>query len=218
MLPSGERKDGQILCSAGRSGPRGISAVERGDLGREVSRLQGDALGGSGDANGKCALFSGLKRGGIRFQREFEEHHTSPASVRFVARNAHFGGAGIETRWRQDRQRFRRRGKYERRVAVDLNSVLVGVTAEAMALQFKAIAQRGEVRCAINLRGTFVGGSGYNFGLHAAGSALNGGVENALRERRNKGGAASRVGGDLIAVGKRHGDIRGEPAAEVEYR
>src|SRR5262245_39733021 len=101
-------------------------------------------------------------------------------------------------------------------MAVDLNSISVGVPAKAMTLQLKTVAERSKVRRAIDLGSASARRRGDDFGLNTTGTALDGSINNTLSEWRDKSGASGGVSGYVIAVRERNRYVRRQASAAIQ--
>src|SRR5215472_1873918 len=123
-----------------------ISAGKYRDVRCEITGLQRDFFRGSLNAYGQRAMLAALQRRRVRFKRKLDKRY---GRLRDFAARARYGNrrsTGIESDRRKDEQGSGRGSEHQRRLATNCYLIGVGVTAEALAEDLKAIRQRREAR------------------------------------------------------------------------
>src|SRR6267378_1247906 len=152
---------------------------------------------------------------GFEFQRN--EHYGKRRRTLLPARHLHLRRPRLQIGRRKNSKIGRRRSKRKTRRAVNQDMVRVGIAAEAVAHEFKAVAKRSHAGSQRNLQG---GGRRFyrwnNGACDSASAPLNRGINLLGIQRRNKHCAAGCIGFQCVSVGELHGDAGSQASADIE--
>src|SRR6267378_6873762 len=152
---------------------------------------------------------------GFEFQRN--EHYGKRRRTLLPARHLHLRRPKLQIGRRKNSKIGRRRSKRKTRRAVNQDVVRVGISAEAVAHDFKAVAKRSHAGSQRYLQGGGRRFHGWNNGACDSASApLNRGINLPGIQRRNKHCPAGCVRLQCVSVGELHYDSGSEAPVDIE--
>ncbi len=218
VLPPYYLKLSEILfISVARRSHR-IAAGEFRDIRRKVSRFERNLRGGPAHPHREHSMLARFQGRCVRFEIETNKSNCKWLRLPFRTSDFHPCGARLQILGRKHHQRGWRGGQHDRGLPRDCYLVGVGIAAETLPKEFKAIGQRRHARAGRNLhrrrhrfagrknrRSDSPGAPGYRSKNHA-------GIQ-----RRHEKGSARRIGPEPVPVREIHRDAGHEPPVHVQH-
>src|SRR6266704_6648250 len=146
ILPPHYFKPAKIVLASAAWGSHRIAPGEFRDSRGQVSRLERNLRRRSANSYRERSVLAGFQRRWICFEFEPDKRHGKRRRLALSAGNFQRSAAGLQLRWRKHDQRSWRRREQDRRLPCDRHLISVGIAAEALPKNLKAVRQRGDLR------------------------------------------------------------------------